>query len=135
MSDNKWLLGKRFGGRRRHPRRYSRYVWLMGFFSLFGFRYFSSHNVNDLFYFSSLGIFSTYFTARLASEMPDERYEENRLKARAATMLVPALALFAIGFGASLGLLSYELIVVTAALGFAATFIIYALAFWYYEKH
>jgi hypothetical protein len=40
-----------------------------------------------------------------------------------------------IGCGAATDLLSFELVVLIAALGWAATFITYALAFWYYEKH
>jgi hypothetical protein len=120
--------------KRQAPRKYHRFIWLSGFLGLLGFRYFSSHNVYDLFFFSFFCYFSTYFTARLAAEMPDERYEENRLRAKAATMFVPAVALFAIGFGAAVDLLSYSLIVLIAAFGWAATFITYALAFWYYEK-
>jgi hypothetical protein len=120
--------------KRQAPRKYHRFIWLSGFLGLLGFRYFSSHNINDLFYFSFFCYFSTYFTARLAAEMPDERYEENRLRAKAATMFVPAIALFVIGFGAAVDYLSYSFIVLIAALGWAATFITYALAFWYYEK-
>lgn len=120
---------------RRPPRKYHRFVWLQGFAGLLGFRYFFTHEPPDLFYFSFLSFFSFYFTAKLAAEMPDERYEENRLKAKAATMFVPALALFAIGAGTVCGIISRELIVLIAALGWAATFITYAAAFWYYEKH
>ena len=122
-------------GSPRAPRKYSRFTWLLGFIGFGGFGYFSTHDVNDLFFFSFLCFFSTYFTARLAAEMPDERYKENRLKAKSATMFVPALALFVIGIGAARGYLSHELIVLIAALGWAATFITYAVAFWYYEKH
>lgn len=120
---------------RKPPRRYHRCVWLFGFVGLLGFRYFATRETTDLFYFSFLAFFSNCFTARLAAEMPDERYEGNRLKAKAATMFVPAIALFAIGIGIVCLNLSAEFIVLIAALGWAATFITYAVAFWYYEKH
>ena len=129
------VLGFRFGGRRRNPRKYSRFTWLLGFMGFWGFSYFNTRDVNDLFFFSFLCFFSTYFTARLAAEMPDERYKENRLKAKAVTMIVPAIALFVIGVGAARDYLSHEFIVLIAALGWATTFITYAVAFWYYEKH
>lgn len=91
---------------RRPPKKYHRYTWLLGFIGFIGFRYFFSQAVADIFYFSFLSFFSMFFTARLAAEMPDERYEENRMKAKAATMFVPALALFAIGAGAMLEIFS-----------------------------
>lgn len=120
---------------RRPPKKRQRFTWLLGFIGLVGFRYFFSHELADLFYLSFLSFFSFFFTARLAAEMPDERYEENRLKAKAATMFVPAIVIFAIGVGVSQGILSLEFIVLIAVLGWAATFITYAVAFWYYEKH
>lgn len=116
-------------------RKYLRFTWILGFIGFWGFSYFYTHDLNDLFFFSFLCFFSTYLTARLAAEMPDERYEENRLKAKAATMFVPAVILFVIGFGAASEYLSQGLIVLLAALGWAATIITYAVAFWYYEKH
>jgi Kef-type K+ transport system membrane component KefB len=120
---------------RKPPRKYHRFTWILGFAGFWGLRYFYSQDVNDLFFLSFLSFFSTYFTARLAAEMPDERYEENRLKARAATMFIPAFILFAIGIGTARGFLSHEWVVLLAAVGWAATFITYAVAFWYYEKH
>jgi len=121
--------------KRQPPRKYHRFAWLLGFVGFYGFSYFRTHDVNDLFFFSFLCFFSTFFTARLAAEMPDERYEENRLKAKSAAMFVPAFALFVIGVGAARGYLTHGIIVLIAALGWAATFITYAVAFWYYEKH
>ena len=121
--------------RRGNPGKYHRFTWLLGFIGFVGFRYFFTHEIGDLFYFGFLGFFSTWFTVRLAAEMPDERYEENRIKAKAATMFVPAIVLFVIGFGAAQGFFSHEIIVLTAAPGWAATFITHAVAFWYYEKH
>lgn len=122
-------------GSPRAPRKYSRFTWILGFMGFLGFRYFFSHELGDLFYFSFLAFFSAYFTARLAAEMPDERYIENRLKAKSATMFVPAISLFAIGIGIVSFDFPEEVIVLTAALGWAATFITYAVAFWYFEKH
>jgi hypothetical protein len=120
---------------RKPPRKYHRFTWALGFVGFVGFRYFFSHEFSDVFYFSFLSFFGTFFTAKLAAEMPDERYEENRRRAKAATMFVPALALFAIGIGGVQDILSREFVVLVAAVGWAATFITYAIAFWYYEKH
>ncbi|WP_277890936.1 DUF3796 domain-containing protein [Enterococcus lactis] len=122
-------------GSPRSPRKYSRFTWVLGFMGFLGFRYFFSYEISDLFNFSFFALFSTYFTARLAAEMPDERYKENQLKAKAITMFVPAITLFAIGVGISSFSISYKVIVLIAALGWSGTFITYALAFWYYEKH
>jgi hypothetical protein len=130
-----WLYGFRIGGSKRNPRKYSRFTWIFGFVGFAGFLYFISHELADLFYFSFFGFFSTFFTAKLAVEMPDERYEENRLKAKAAAMPVPAIALFVIGFGAAQGFFSQAFVIIVASIGWAATFITYAAAFWYYEKH
>ena len=120
---------------RKTPRKYQRFTWLLGFMGFLGFRFFFTHEPTELFYFSFLSFFSFYFTAKLATEMPDERYEENRIKAKAAAMFIPAIALFVIGIGTIQKILSEEFIVLIAALGWAATFITYAVAFCYYEKH
>ncbi len=120
---------------RRPTRGYRRYTWLCGFFGLLGFSYFFSGRPQDLFYFSFLAFFSSYFTTKLADELLDERYEEDRQKAQATTMVVPTVALIAIGLGLVVFDASLEIIVLLAALGWAATFIAYAAAFWYYEKH
>ncbi|HHV09049.1 MAG TPA: DUF3796 domain-containing protein [Clostridiales bacterium] len=120
---------------RKTPRKYQRYVWLMGFMGFLGFGYFIDHSPNSLFLFSFFAFFSAYFTAKLAAEMPDERYEENRLKAKAAALFVPVIALFAIGFGLTMEWIRLTGAVIIAAAGWAATFITYAIAFWYYEKH
>lgn len=120
---------------RQLPRKYHRFTWLLGFVGFLGCRYFFSRDANDLFIFSFLAFFSTYFTAKLASEMPDERYQENRLKAKATVLFVPAVFLFLIGIGIISWNISQGMIVILAALGWAMTFITYAIAFWYYEKH
>ncbi|MEK5058323.1 MULTISPECIES: DUF3796 domain-containing protein [unclassified Paenibacillus] len=119
---------------RRPPRKYQSFIWLLGFGGFLGFRYFLTNETPDLFYFSFFSFFSFYFTARIAAEMPDERYEENRLKAKATTMFIPAIGLFAIGLGICMNI-PEGIIVLIAALGWAGTFITYAVAFWYYEKH
>jgi len=120
---------------RRPPRKIHRFAWLLGFMGFLGFRYFWSHELPDLFFFSFLSFFSFFFTVRLTAEMPDERYEENRQKAKAATVFVPALSLFIIGIGVMRGYAGEGFVVLVSALGWAATFITYAVAFWYYEKH
>lgn len=122
-------------GNSRPPRKYSQFTWLFGFFGFVGFRYFVSHNMNDLFFFSFFSLFSFYFTTKLASEMPDERYEENRMRAKEKTWIIPIIALSSL----VIGMTSFDIpriaIVIIVSLGWAATFLTYALAFWYYEKY
>lgn len=120
---------------RKPPRKYHRFTWLLGFLGFLGFRYFVDHDPASLFMFTFFAFFSYFFTSKLAAEMPDERYEENRLKAKAATMFVPATVLFAVGIGLTTGIIGLTGAVLIAAIGWAATFITYAVAFWYYEKH
>ena len=120
---------------RKPPREYHRYTWLMGFTGFLGFKYFFSHDPSNLFMFSFFALFSNYFTVKLAAEMPDERYKINRLKAKATTIFVPVIALSAIGLGLTLGWFGLAGVVIIAAVGWAATFITYSVAFWYYEKH
>ncbi len=129
------MLKFRKWGSSRVPRRYSRFTWLLGFLGFLGCRYFFSHDLNDLFNFSYFALFSAYFTNKLAAEMPDERYQENHLRAKAAAMMIPAVTLFLIGLGIVWFDFSKGVIVLCTALGWSATFITYALAFWYYEKY
>lgn len=120
---------------RKPPKRYHHYLWLLGFMGFLGFRYFVDKDPANFFMFSFFAFFSFFFISKLAAEMPDERYEENRLKAKAATLFVPALALFAVGIGFVTGMIGFTGAVIITGIGWAATFITYALAFWYYEKH
>ena len=119
----------------RRRAKYHRFSWLLGFLGFLGFRYFTTHEPGTLFFFSFFAMFSTYFTAKLALEMPDERYEANRLRAKAVTMIVPTLALLAVGLGTLAPGYSPAYAVAVSAFGWAAPFLTYAVAFYYFEKH
>ncbi|NLI93016.1 MAG: DUF3796 domain-containing protein [Peptococcaceae bacterium] len=114
-----------------------KYWWLWGlwgFWGCFGFRYFFTHEIGDLFYFSFFAFFGFYFIGKLSLEMPDERYKANAQKAISKAAFIPAIALFIIGFSGTFPFGTKELMVTLSALGWAAFLITYAILFYYYEK-
>ncbi|MCB8817565.1 DUF3796 domain-containing protein [Desulfosporosinus shakirovi] len=120
---------------RKQPRKYQRFTWFLGFLGFMGFKYFASHDPATLFYFGFFGMFSFYFTAKLAMEMPDERYVVDRKRAQAVTMWVPAFALLIIGLSSLFSFGTREFMILVSAIGWAATFLTYSIAFYYFEKH
>lgn len=116
-------------------KRYGKYSWVLGFLGLLGFRYFVEQDPAYLFYFSFFSFFSFYFTGKLANEMPDERYYENNLRARSVAFTVPAVALFIIGLTIVFDFATITIIASISAVGWAACFITYAVAFYYFEKY
>lgn len=112
-----------------------KYVWFFGFFGFQGFTYFITGNPLSLFYFSFFSFFAYYFIAKMADEMPDERYFENSKNAKLKTAPIPLIALFVIGFFSGFPFVTKELIILTCAFGWSATLIAYAILFWYYDKH
>lgn len=115
--------------------RYGKFTWILGFLGLLGFRYFLDGDPAYLFYFSFFGFFSLYFTGKLANEMPDERYYENNQKARSVAFFVPVIFLFIIGMTIVFDFATIGLLAVISAIGWAASFITYAVAFYYFEKY
>lgn len=112
-----------------------KYYGFLGFLGFLGFGYFTSREIGQLFYFSFFSFFSYFFIGKLMAEKPDERYAENNEKARAKALAIPLLCLFLIGWGANWSFGTKEFFVIVSALGWAATFIAYALLFYWYEKH
>lgn len=108
---------------------------MLGFLGFMGFEYFISHDPAVLFYFGFFGMFSSFFTSRLALEMPDERYRDNRRRAQAAAMWVPTLALLLIGISSLFSFGTREFMIIVSAVGWAATFLTYSLGFYYFEKY
>jgi len=112
-----------------------KYLWFLGFLGFQGFTYFKTGNSLSLFWFSFFSFFAYYFIAKMANEMPDERYFENGQKAKLKTANIPLVILFIIGFCAGFPFITKELIILTCAFGWAVTIISYAFLFWYYDKH
>ena len=75
-----------------------KYLWFLGFLGFQGFTYFKTGNSLSLFWFSFFSFFAYYFIAKMANEMPDERYFENGQKAKLKTANIPLVILFIIGF-------------------------------------
>lgn len=112
-----------------------KYVWLLGFLGFQGLTYFKNGNLLSLFWFSFFSFFAYYFIAKLANEMPDERYLENSRKAKLKTAIIPLTTVFIVGFSAGFSFVTKELIILICAFGWSATIILYAFLFWHYDKH
>ncbi len=112
-----------------------KYAWFFGFFGFFGFTYFITGDPASLFFFNFLSFFAYYFIAKMAEEMPDERYLENSKNAKLKTALIPLILLFIIGFFSGFPFVTKELIILACAFGWSVTLISYAVLFWYYDKH
>lgn len=112
-----------------------KYVWFLGFLGFVGFTYFKTGDPLSLFWFSFFGFFAYYFIAKMADEMPDERYFENSRKAKLKTANIPLVILFIAGFLSGFPFATKELIILACAFGWAVTLISYAFLFWYYDKH
>jgi len=120
--------------KKRYPKSI-KYLWLAGFFGFQGFTYFKTGNPTSLFWFSFFSFFAYYFIAKMADEIPDERYFENSKKAKLKIASIPLIILFIIGFFSGYSFVTKELIILTCALGWTVTLILYAFLFWYYDKH
>jgi len=110
-------------------------IGLLGFLGFLGFRYFATGEVANLFYFAFFGYFGFFFIGKLSREMPDERYKENRERARSRVLMIPAIALFIIGWSCGYPVGTREFMVAVSALGFASTLIAYSALFYYYERN
>lgn len=115
--------------------RYGKYSWFLGFLGFAGFQYITEQNPAYLFYFSFFSFFSFYFTGKLANEMPDERFQENNQKARSIAFMVPTITLFLIGMSIVFEFATISIIAMISAVGWASSFITYAVAFYYFEKY
>jgi uncharacterized membrane protein YjjP (DUF1212 family) len=125
---------KRLAFLQKHKKR----LWMFGFFGFFGcggFMYFFSGNVSDLFYFAFFAFFAYFFIGKFSGETPDERLIENSNKAAAKCFGIPMIALYLTGWGVSRPFGTELYVVLVSAVGWAATFLTYAILLWYYERH
>ena len=115
----------------RHRRQFL--LGFLGFLGFLGIRYFTTHELSDLFWFSWLAFFGYFPVAKGTRETPDERYWENAAKARNVAFFIPLLALFIIGFSGGFPFGTREFMVIASALGWAGTLLAYSGALYYYE--
>lgn len=114
----------------------SRSMWKMGFlgfFGLLGFMYFSSGELSRVINFVFFGFFGYFFFARLSADVPDERYKENQLKARAFLYPYAIVSLGALAISSAI-LQSAAITAILCALFFAGINIAYAAALVHYEN-
>ncbi|HHY09721.1 MAG TPA: DUF3796 domain-containing protein [Firmicutes bacterium] len=87
-------------GLQKHGRRG---LWLrgfLGFLGFLGFRYFQTGEIRWLFCFGYFAFFADFWIAKIATTIPDERYRENTVLAKAFVgnlALVELAVLFAVG--------------------------------------
>ncbi len=112
-----------------------RLAGLFGLFGFLGFGYFISHNPNVLSYFSFFSFFSYFFLAKIDAGITDERYLENERKARNLAFVVPLAGLIFIWFLGMTSFSSKGLLIATSTLAYSATFLVYAISFYHFEKN
>ncbi len=116
-------------------RKHGQFTGVFGFFGCFGFKYFLSHNVGDIFYFSFFAFFAFFLIGKLSKEMPDERFKLNAQKATGKAVYIPTLAVFVVAWSASYPFGTREFMVILSTLAWICFFLTYAISFYYYEKH
>lgn len=112
--------------------------WLgfLGFFGFFGFDYFITRNPMDLFQFCYFSFFAYFIIAKMSKDMPDERFIENSKRAQITSSIIPAIALFVIGFCSSaFTFITKDMMIAACAVCFALTIIAYAILFYYYDNN
>lgn len=111
-----------------------RFMGFVGFIGFNGFQYFQNHDITTLSYFAFFGFFSYFWVSRIANEMADERYIENSRNAKAFTYNVAIFEFIILFLTAPLNFMSKEILTAVLALSFASLLIIYAIAFYKFEK-
>ncbi len=111
-----------------------RFLGFFGFFGFLGFQYFVTHNISALSFFAYFGFFSYFWIAKIANDMVDERYIENARNAKAFTFHIAILEFIVLYLITPLHFINKEIITVISALCFASLIIIYAIAFYQFEK-
>ena len=106
---------------------------VLGVFAFVGAPYFLTGGMADMLCLA-VCFLTLVFIAKLAQEMPDERYRENMERARSRVVVIPTLVLFIIGWSYQHPFATKEFIVMVCALGWAFTWITFAALFFYYEK-
>ncbi len=110
------------------------YLGFLGFAGFIGFSYFQDHNVASLGYFAYFGFLAYFWIAKIANQMPDERYLENVVKAKSTAFDIAIIELVALNLLSSLGFAGKELLVAAVALCFSSLLIIYAVKFYLLEE-
>ncbi|MDL2294474.1 DUF3796 domain-containing protein [Ruminococcaceae bacterium OttesenSCG-928-D13] len=106
----------------------------MGFLGLMGCAYFFTGWPGNLAWFAYFGYFSYFIIARMAVEMPDERYHENLKRARSAMFPVVLWGLFVVIFVlGAIPMAPLVVWVITLAAFFVLCNLIFALLFRHYE--
>ena len=105
-----------------------------GLFGLFGFRYFFTGNPADLWIFTLFGLFGFFFLSKINNELQDERWKDNSRKAYSIAFGVAVSFIFLIGFFFTNFDLPKDFVAGGTALGWSASLLTYAIAFWSYER-
>jgi hypothetical protein len=110
------------------------YLGFLGFAGFIGFSYFHNHNVASLSYFAYFGFFAYFWIAKIANQMPDERYLENVARAKSTAFDIVIIELVALNLLSLFGFTTKEVLVALLALCFSSLLIIYAVKFYLLEE-
>jgi fatty acid desaturase len=110
------------------------YLGFLGFAGFIGFSYFQDHNVASLSFFAYFGFFAYFWIAKIADQMPDERYLENIAKAKSTAFDIAIIEFVALNLLSAFGFAGKELLVAAVALCFSSLLIIYAVRFYLLEE-
>ncbi len=110
------------------------FLGFLGFAGFIGFSYFHDHNVATLSYFAYFGFFAYFWIAKIANQMPDERYLENIAKAKSTAFDIAIIELVALNLLSLFGFTTKEVLVALLALCFSSLLIIYAVKFYLLEE-
>lgn len=111
-----------------------KFLGFLGFLGFGGFRYFQTHDISTLGNFAYFGFFAYYWIGKIAGDMVDERYLENARKARAFTFYIALLEFIILYMAAPMKFITKEILTAVLALCFASLLVIYAVAFYNFEK-
>ena len=89
-------------------RRRQSFLGFLGFAGFIGFSYFHDRNVATLSYFAYFGFFAYFWIARIADQMPDERYLQNVAKAKSAAFDIAIIELVALNLLSLFGFTTKE---------------------------
>ncbi|HCD41119.1 MAG: DUF3796 domain-containing protein [Bacillota bacterium] len=115
-------------------RRRRTYLGYLGFLGFLAFSYFQDRDASSLVFLAYFGFFAYFWVARIADQLPDERYLENAAKAKARAFDVAIIELIVLNLLSALGFAGKELLVAGIALCFASLLIIYAVTFYLLEE-
>ena len=97
-------------------RRRQSFLGFLGFAGFIGFSYFHDRNVATLSYFAYFGFFAYFWIAKIADQMPDERYLENVAKAKSTAFDIAIIELVALNLLSLFGFTTKEVLVALLAL-------------------